>query len=73
MKNILDLRFIIALFFGVTGVILVIASLLMHTDSSKTEATNLWSGLFYITFSIIMFILWKISKPETEEDSSSDE
>lgn len=72
MKNILDLRFIIALFFGITGLILIIASLVMHTDVAKSEATNFWSGIVYVIFSILMFVLWRFGKHETDEPSSEE-
>ncbi len=63
-RDILDLRFIIGLFFGLLGLALVLASILMETTADKSEATNLWSGLFYIAFSIVMIVLWYFGQHE---------
>lgn len=69
MKKIFDLRFIIGLFFGVVGIILIITSLTMQTGGEKSETTNFWSGIFYVVFSVVMLILWKTGYREESEDA----
>ncbi len=66
-KDILDLRFIIGLFFAIVGVALVLASLLMQTSADKSEITNRWSGLFYVAFGAVMIFLWYFGKNENDD------
>lgn len=63
-RDILDLRFIIGLFFALIGIALVLASFLMETTADKSEITNRWSGLLYIAFGILMIMLWYFGKNE---------
>ncbi len=72
-KNILDLRFIIGLFFFITGIILVCGSFLLTTAAEKSENTNLWSGLTYIVFGIIMTLLWMFGKSEKPNEKTPEE
>mgnify|MGYP001285163871 CR=1 FL=1 len=72
-KDILDLRFIIGLFFAITGVILLIASLTLQTTTGKSETTNFWSGIFYIVFGVFVILLWNFGKTESEMESAHDE
>lgn len=65
-KDFLDLRFIIALFFSLIGLILFIGSLVLHTTVDKSENVNMWGGLAYIAFAVVMFLLWKY-RTEDEE------
>ncbi len=67
MKNILDLRFIIGLFFLLVGIFLFIGSFILNPEAGKTETTNLWSGVVYIAFGIIMLILWLVGKNKAVE------
>lgn len=67
MKNILDLRFIIGAFFLLVGIFLLIGSFVMQPASGKTETVNLWCGIVYIAFSLIMLILWKLDKTPSGE------
>lgn len=66
MKKILDLRFIIGLFFLLTGVILFIGSLVLHPAGGKTETTNLWSGVVYVIFGLLMLVLWFAGRNKAE-------
>ncbi len=66
MKNLLDLRFIIGLFFSLVGLALLIGSLTMHAGMGKSETTNFWSGIFYIAFGVFMIILWLAGRNKTE-------
>lgn len=65
-KDILDLRFIIGLFFSLVGLALVAGSFLLTTTEGKTEVTNFWSGLFYIAFGMVMIVLWSTGSNEAE-------
>ncbi len=53
MKKLFDLRFVIGLFFSVTGVLLSI----YHLCSSETNQINLWCGLIFLVFGISMIAL----------------
>lgn len=69
-KDILDLRFIIGLFFSIVGLALVIASFLMQTTVEKSEETNFWSGIFYVVFGVLMIALWFYGKSENEYEET---
>ncbi len=71
MKNILDLRFIIGLFFSLVGIFLLIGSFIMNPAAGKTETTNMWSGIVYIVFGIIMLILWLVGKGKVAENEEA--
>ena len=53
MKKLFDLRFVIGLFFSVTGVLLSI----YHQYSGETNQINLWCGLIFLVFGISMILL----------------
>lgn len=65
-RDILDLRMIIAAFFTLVGVLLLIVSFVMKTEAGKTETVNRWSGVFYIIFGVIMYFLWRHGSHEDE-------
>ena len=67
-RDILDLRFIIGLFFALVGIALVLASFLMETTGDKSEITNRWSGILYIGFGLLMMLLWFFSKTDINVD-----
>jgi drug/metabolite transporter (DMT)-like permease len=67
-KDILDLRFIIGLFFTLVGLALMVVSFVMTTSEGKSEVTNFWSGIFYIAFGIIMIILWYTGENEEKHE-----
>lgn len=66
--NVLDLRFIIGLFFGLMGLILIATSFFAQPSMAKPESTNLWSGIVYVVFGVFMVILWLIGKKEPVND-----
>lgn len=70
MKNILDLRFIIGLFFLLVGIFLFVGSFILHPTAEKSEVINRWSGVFYIAFSLIMLVLWKSGKKDSLHDEA---
>lgn len=53
MNKLFDLRFVIGCFFGITGLLLVIYSLIQKNGSD----INLGSGIVFIIFSAIMLFL----------------
>ncbi len=53
MKKLFDLRFVIGLFFSVTGVMLSI----YHQYSGETNQINLWCGLIFLVFGVSMIVL----------------
>lgn len=72
-KNILDLRFVIGLFFLLVGVFLFIGSFVMQAGPDKTEVVNRWCGVVYIIFGIVMLALWKFGKAEPPALDSGEE
>jgi len=55
MKKLLDLRFVIGLFFAIIGSLLLIYSFL--SSSEETQAVNQWSGVVFVVFGIVMILL----------------
>lgn len=68
MKNILDLRFIIGLFFSIAGLLLLIGSEIMEAGVGKTETINFWSGIVYIAFGAFMIVLWLTGRKKTSDE-----
>lgn len=64
MKNILDLRFVIGLFFLLVGLFLLITSFVVIPSGDKTEVVNRWSGIVYMIFGGIMLVLWRFGGDE---------
>ena len=55
MNSLLDLRFVIGLFFLIIGVLLVIHSFL--ASAADMETINRWCGIVFILFAALMLIL----------------
>ena len=53
MKKLFDLRFVIGLFFSVTGMLLSI----YHLFSEELTNINFWCGLIFLVFGISMILL----------------
>ena len=53
MKKLLDLRFVIGVFFCVVGILLLVYGFF---SSNPQQSVNKWCGSIFIIFSIIMFI-----------------
>lgn len=68
MKNILDLRFVIGLFFLLLGIFLFITSFVSRASTGKTETVNFWCGIVYIIFGAFMLILWKTGGNKKSEE-----
>lgn len=62
MKKLLDLRFVIGVFFAVVGSLLVIYHFVVGTAALFSASVNLWSGLLFILFGISMIILSYLQK-----------
>lgn len=67
-RDFLDLRFIIGLFFSLSGLILFIGSFILKASSGKSEITNFWSGIFYLVFGVFMILLWFFGSKEEEKN-----
>ena len=57
MEKLLDLRFVIGIFFLVVGVLLLAHSFLATHAAGEDQSVNQWCGGSFILFSIIMLIL----------------
>jgi uncharacterized membrane protein HdeD (DUF308 family) len=55
MNKILDLRFVIGVFFTVLGLILTAYS--FSVDDSTSESINRWCGMVFAVFGIVMIVL----------------
>lgn len=53
MKKLLDLRFVIGVFFCIVGILLLLYGFF---SANPEQAVNKWCGSIFIIFSIIMFI-----------------
>lgn len=49
MDKLIDLRFVIGLFFTIIGVLLLVAT--------GRESVNVWGGVVFIAFGVLMIIL----------------
>jgi len=54
MNKLLDLRFVIGLFFTVVGLMLLVFSL---TSATVHSPVNTWSGIVFTIFGVLMIIL----------------
>lgn len=64
MNKLLQLSFVIAIFFVVVGGLLFIYSFVASTNG-EAQAVNRWCGLAFIVFALIMFYL------STKEDRAN--
>ena len=55
MNKILDLRFVIGIFFTLIGILLLGYSFMTGNESGKS--TNQWCGVIFICFGVVMIIL----------------
>ncbi|WNV90124.1 hypothetical protein [Umezawaea sp. Da 62-37] len=72
-----DLRLIIAVLFGVYGIVLTIVGLAFTTDADLAKADglniNLWSGIGMLVLSAV-FAVWTFTKPlVVPEDVATEE
>lgn len=63
MNKLFDLRFVIGLFFLIIGLLLAGYSFLLDTTEDKKEV-NLYCGLLFSSFGLLMFMLKQKNKEE---------
>ncbi|MBS4042779.1 MAG: hypothetical protein KGZ59_03080 [Chitinophagaceae bacterium] len=57
MKKLFDLRFVIGLFFSVVGILLLLYHFLVNTTQPENHKINLYSGMVYLLFGVVMIVL----------------
>ena len=57
MKKLLDLRFVIGVFFAVVGTLLLIYDLVTAQNKSMNTSVNAWSAILFLVFGIVMIVL----------------
>ena len=62
MKKLLDLRFVIGMFFSVVGVLLIIYHFAGTVNTSFSPTVNLWCGILFLVFGIGMIVLSYVHK-----------
>ncbi|ONI85281.1 hypothetical protein ALI144C_13310 [Actinosynnema sp. ALI-1.44] len=71
--SLFDLRWIIALLFGVYGVVLLILGLGFETDEDRVKTggfnVNLWVGVAMLVFTVLM-ATWALVRPLRVPDES---
>ena len=68
MNRIFDLRFVIGIFFLVTGILLLVHSFLA-TSSADVQTINRWCGIVFSVFGVLMILL-SLKKEAGEEVES---
>jgi hypothetical protein len=63
MNKLFDLRFVIGLFFLIIGMLLIAYSFLSDAGEYKKEV-NLYCGLLFSSFGVLMFLLKQKNKEE---------
>ncbi len=67
MNRLFDLRFVIGLFFLVVGLLLFGYSFISPNIAANGKDVNLWCGVFFILFAVVMLLLSFRKKPEEAE------
>jgi prolipoprotein diacylglyceryltransferase len=62
MKKLLDLRFVIGVFFLIVGILLFIYHFTGTKDASMSMSVNLWCGIVFIAFGTGMIVLSNTNK-----------
>jgi uncharacterized membrane protein len=57
MNKLLDLRFIIGLFFTLVGLLLFLYSFFAGDRAGELESVNRWCGIFFILFGTFMNLM----------------
>lgn len=57
MKKLLDLRFVIGMFFLIVGVLLCIYHFIGIKNEEMSTMVNLWTGIVFVIFGAVMVIL----------------
>ncbi|KAA9041899.1 hypothetical protein FW778_07750 [Ginsengibacter hankyongi] len=57
MKKLLDLRFVIGIFFAVVGALLLIYDLTTGQNKMMDTSVNIWSAVLFLVFGAGMIVL----------------
>lgn len=57
MKKLLDLRFVIGVFFTIVGILLVVYFIFESYYTATNSSVNAWCGSFFILFGILMIAI----------------
>ncbi|HEY8659912.1 MAG TPA: hypothetical protein VIL78_12820 [Hanamia sp.] len=66
MKKLLDLRFVIGMFFTIVGTLLVVYDFVAQKNTKMNTSVNVCSGVLFLLFGIVMIILSYRSKVDEE-------
>jgi uncharacterized membrane protein len=62
MKKLLDLRFVIGMFFTIVGLLLAIYHFTGTINTALNTSVNIWCGLLFMLFGISMITLSYVQK-----------
>ena len=57
MKKLLDLRFVIGIFFAIVGALILIYALIKPHNITMDSSVNLWSSVLFLVFGIFMIVV----------------
>ena len=57
MKKLLDLRFVIGIFFAIVGALILIYALIKPKNMTMDSSVNLWSSVLFLVFGIFMIVV----------------
>ena len=57
MNKLLDLRFVIGVFFTLIGLLLLVHSFLTGSDMEGSHSVNRYTGLTFLAFGVFMIVL----------------
>jgi drug/metabolite transporter (DMT)-like permease len=73
MGRLFDLRWIIALLFGIYGVVLLVLGIGFETDADRVKTggfnVNLWVGIGMLVFTAF-FVVWALVRPVKVPDDA---
>ncbi|HVB02553.1 MAG TPA: DUF308 domain-containing protein [Chitinophagaceae bacterium] len=73
MKNMVDLRLVIGFFFLLAGIMLLISAAVTRPTPGKSATVNLYCGILYGIFGLVMLAIWKFRKmPEDNNNKGKD-
>lgn len=57
LSKLLDLRFVIGVFFTLIGLLLLVHSFVVGTTMEGAESINRWAGVVFALFGVLMIVL----------------
>lgn len=57
LSKLLDLRFVIGVFFTLIGLLLLVHSFIVANTADGTESVNRWAGGVFLVFGVLMIVL----------------